>query len=30
MLSKDPKERLGSKGEANEVLAHPWFKELDK
>ena len=22
--------RLGSKGEVNEVLFHPWFKDLDR
>lgn len=30
MLNRDPKTRLGSKGESDEILAHPWFKELDK
>ena len=30
MLRKDPNERLGGKGEANEILAHPWFADLDK
>jgi serine/threonine protein kinase len=29
LLSKDPKKRLGSSGEANEVLAHPWFSGMD-
>ena len=29
LLMKDPAKRLGSKGGVDEVLAHPWFKELD-
>ena len=28
-LSKDPKFRLGSNGDVEEVLAHPWFKDLN-
>jgi serine/threonine protein kinase len=29
LLNKDPKKRLGSSGEAGQVLAHPWFEGLD-
>lgn len=28
LLQKDPKERLGSNG-CEEIMAHPWFKDLD-
>ena len=30
MLNRDAKQRLGAKGQANEVLSHPWFIDLDK
>ena len=30
MLRKDPSERLGAKGEASEILSHPWFADLDR
>lgn len=30
ILNKNPKERLGSKGDVEEILAHPWFKDLDR
>jgi hypothetical protein len=29
MLDKDRKKRLGSKGDAAEILAHPFFRSLD-
>jgi len=29
MLDKDRKKRLGSKGDAAEILAHPFFRPLD-
>ena len=29
MLAKDRKKRLGSKGDAAEILAHPFFRGLD-
>ena len=29
MLDKDRKKRLGSKGDAAEILAHPFFRGLD-
>ena len=29
LLNRDPKKRLGSNGEANEVLSHPWFAGMD-
>ena len=29
VLNKNPKERLGSKGDVKEILDHPWFKDLD-
>jgi serum/glucocorticoid-regulated kinase 2 len=29
LLNKDPKERLGSKNDANEILEHPFFEDLD-
>ena len=25
LLKKDPDERLGSKGDVEEILSHPWF-----
>jgi len=28
-LEKDRKKRLGSKGDADELLNHPWFAEID-
>jgi serine/threonine protein kinase len=28
-LSKTPSERLGTRNDVAEVLAHPWFNELD-
>ena len=28
-LKKKPDERLGTKGGLDEILAHPWFKDLD-
>lgn len=30
LLKANPKERLGTKDEANEILSHPWFKDIDK
>lgn len=29
MLTKDRKERLGQKGDVNEILGHPWFSDLN-
>jgi hypothetical protein len=29
-LDKDRTQRLGSKGGENEILAHPWFKGVDR
>lgn len=29
LLTKDPKSRLGTKNDVKEVLAHPWFKDID-
>jgi serine/threonine protein kinase len=29
ILNKDPKERLGAKNGVQEILEHPWFKDLD-
>jgi len=28
-LKKNPKERLGSKDDIRELMAHPWFNDLD-
>ena len=28
-LSKKPADRLGTKGDIEEILAHPWFADLD-
>ena len=28
-LEKDPKKRLGFNGDADEVVNHPWFKDMD-
>jgi hypothetical protein len=28
-LKKKPIERLGSKGEAEEIKKHPWFKSIN-
>ena len=29
LLEKDPKKRLGTSGDAQEILQHPWFKGVD-
>ena len=29
LLAKDPKTRLGSTTDADEVVNHPWFRDLD-
>ena len=29
MLSKDRKKRIGNKGDAAEILAHPFFRDLN-
>ena len=29
LLEKDPTKRLGSKGDADEIVNHPWFKGMD-
>jgi serum/glucocorticoid-regulated kinase 2 len=30
ILCKNPKQRLGSQSDVEEILAHPWFKGLDR
>lgn len=30
LLIKDPKKRLGSKKDVKDVLAHPWFFDIDQ
>lgn len=29
LLEKDKKQRLGFKSDLDEVICHPWFKEID-
>lgn len=29
LLHKDQKKRLGSKNDVHEILAHPWFADID-
>jgi len=29
LLIKNPKDRLGSEGDVEEVLKHPWFSDID-
>merc|ERR1711957_644602 len=29
LLEKDPTERIGSQGGIEEIIAHPWFKDID-
>lgn len=29
MLNKDRKHRLGQNNDVNDILLHPWFKDLD-
>lgn len=29
LLKKKPNERLGNKGDAEEIKKHPWFKKMD-
>ena len=29
LLIKDPSKRLGSKDDANEILEHPFFNDID-
>ena len=29
LLIKDPKKRLGTKGDLKSVLAHPWFYDIN-
>jgi len=29
LLKKNPKERLGSKDDIKELMAHPWFSDMD-
>ena len=29
LLTKDKNQRLGRKGDVQEILAHPWFKEIN-
>jgi hypothetical protein len=28
-LIKNPKQRLGAAGGGNEILSHPWYKDID-
>jgi serine/threonine protein kinase len=28
-LAKSPAERLGSTGDIEEILSHPWFSDID-
>ena len=30
MLRKDKATRLGAKGDAEEILSHPWFADIDR
>lgn len=30
LLTKDPKKRLGSKKDVKDILAHPWFFDIDQ
>ena len=30
VLIKNPKNRLGSQADAEDILAHPWFKDLNR
>jgi serine/threonine protein kinase len=30
ILNKNPKQRLGSQSDVDDILAHPWFKDLNK
>ena len=30
LLNKDKDQRLGSKGDFEEIIAHPFFKDIDK
>lgn len=30
ILNKKPKQRLGAQNDVDEILAHPWFKDLNK
>jgi hypothetical protein len=29
-LNKNPKQRLGATSDAEEILSHPWFKEINR
>ena len=29
LLEKNPAKRLGSNGDADEIVNHPWFKDID-
>ena len=29
LLEKNPKERIGYEGGIEEIIAHPWFKDID-
>lgn len=29
LLKKKPHERIGNKGDAEEIKKHPWFKKMD-
>jgi len=30
ILNKNPKYRLGAQGDVEDILAHPWFKGIDR
>ena len=30
LLDKNPDTRIGAKGDIEEILAHPWFADLDR
>ena len=30
ILNKNPKQRLGSRNDVEDILAHPWFKGIDR
>jgi hypothetical protein len=29
LLNRDPEQRIGTKGDVKEILAHPWFRDVD-
>ncbi len=30
ILNKNPKQRLGSQADVEDILSHPWFKDLNR